>query len=177
MCKRTLTGAQLFHQKVRGCNDRREFGWMYVAAAQPAPFARVSMYTKEECNRHEWPTIHHRNPADAKMRGAAADSAAHAERGARACVAWPLGPSSICRPSGGRARGPLLASLCISAGGRPVATPGGRSAPPSTGILVPLRHSEGLLPLCPAMPWRLEASGPQAIAVGGGERCSRNGSC
>ena len=37
MCKRTLTGAQLFHQKVRGGNDRREFGWMYVAAASLRP--------------------------------------------------------------------------------------------------------------------------------------------
>jgi hypothetical protein len=33
VCERTLAGAQLFRRKVRGGNDRREFGRMQVAAA------------------------------------------------------------------------------------------------------------------------------------------------
>src|SRR5687768_13688551 len=102
---------------------------------QPTPFGQASTYKKEECHRHERPTIHHRNPADAKTGGAAAGSVAHAERGTRACVVRPLGSSSLCRPTGGLARGPFLGSLCISAGGCPLATPGGRPALPSTGIL------------------------------------------
>ena len=63
MCKRTLAGAQLFHQKLRGCNDRRSSAGCMWQLPQPAPVVRVSTYTKEECNNHEWPTIHHRNPA------------------------------------------------------------------------------------------------------------------
>ena len=105
---------------------------------------------------------------DANMGGAAVDSTARAECRARACVAWLLEVSDLCLPAGGRARGPILGSLPKSAGGRP--------APRPTGILVLLRQAEGLLPICPTMPWRLEASGPHANTVGRAEPCSRNGS-
>jgi hypothetical protein len=97
---------------------------------------------------------------------ATADGAAHAERGLRACMAWILASTGLCRPTRGRARGPFLDSLCIPAGGRPVAAARGHPACPSTDILVPVRQSTRLLPVCPAMPGRLETGDPHTIAVG-----------
>src|SRR5919106_3937002 len=159
----TLAGAQLFHQKVRGGDDRLEFGRMQVAEAsacalytsigvQSCPRLPIAVVTRtydsrrgrfayaaeahtdgsrvwgrardqrglvghrrssahektlweepgrgvcypggqEECDCHEWPTIHHRNLADAKMGGdhRRDGGAALRKRGSRACVggrAW-----------------------------------------------------------------------------------------
>src|SRR6266511_2798999 len=125
-----------------------------------------------------WGTEH----AQASRDHTHASSATLCERCAGSGVVWLLWlQATSCRDSP-TCRGPcgsFLGSICIPTSGRraaglcPAATAGlCPTATSASGVLVLLRQPTGLLPVCPAVPRRVEAGGPIAAAVGGHRRYS-----